>query len=58
MIHREKCVTSNMTRMITTRPISTQYFEPKARADAEAVKNDLNYNNELEVGASTFKDNL
>ena len=33
-------------------------FEPKARADAEAVKNDLNYNNYMEVGDSTFADNM
>jgi hypothetical protein len=33
-------------------------FDPKARADAEAVKNDLNYNNYMEVGASTFTDNM
>jgi hypothetical protein len=33
-------------------------FDPKARADAEAVKNDLNYNNCMEVGASNFTDNM
>jgi hypothetical protein len=33
-------------------------FEPQARADAEAVKNDLNKCNELYVGASTFTDNM
>lgn len=35
-----------------------EQFEPKARADAEAVKNDLNYNNYMEVGDSTFADNM
>jgi hypothetical protein len=33
-------------------------FDPKARADAEAVKNDLNYNNYMEVGDSHFTDNM
>jgi hypothetical protein len=33
-------------------------FCPDARADAEAVKNDKNYNNEVEVGASSFTDNM
>jgi hypothetical protein len=33
-------------------------FDPKARADAEAVKNDLNYNNDMQVGDSTFTDNM
>jgi len=35
-----------------------KYFDPKARADAEAVKNDLNINNCMEVGASEFTDNM
>jgi len=34
------------------------HFDPKARADAEAVKNDLNYNNYMEVGDSIFADNM
>jgi hypothetical protein len=33
-------------------------FDPKARADAEAIKNDLNYNNDMQVGGSTFTDNM
>jgi len=33
-------------------------FRPDARADAEAVKNDLNFGNQLYVGASTFTDSL
>jgi len=35
-----------------------KYFDPSARADAEAVKNDLNYGNWLLVGASTFTDSV
>ena len=44
--------------MIISTPILNARFDPKARADAEAVKNDLNYNNYMEVGASTFADNM
>jgi hypothetical protein len=59
----KKCVT------ITYEPTDTYFtaigcardpyqFKPDARADAEAVKNDINYNNKLEVGASDFTDKI
>jgi len=54
-----KTVTINQDRTDNyTTSINNKTFDPKARADAEAVKNDLNYNNCLQVGASTFTDNL
>ncbi len=42
----------------TTSLVPFKVFDPKARADAEAVKNDLNYNNDMEIGDSTFKDRM
>ena len=53
-----KNVTINQTRDDYFRTNIYKWFDPKARADAEAVKNDLNYNNYMEVGASTFTDNM
>ena len=54
-----KDVTINQNRDdCYTTTIVDACFDPKARADAEAVKNDLNYNNCMEVGDSTFTDNM
>jgi len=53
-----KKVTINQYRDDDACTITRAYLDPKARADAEAVKNDLNYNNYMEVGASDFTDNM
>jgi hypothetical protein len=53
-----KNVTINQTRDDYFKTDVYARFDPKARADAEAVKNGLNYNNYMEVGASTFMDNM
>ena len=53
-----KDVTITQTRVDRSYTNINKWFDPKARADAEAVKNDLNYNNYMEVGASHFTDNL
>ncbi len=42
----------------TTSLVPFKAFDPKARADAEAVKNDLNEYNTMQVGDSTFTDNM
>jgi len=51
-----KHVTIDQTRVDDGITTTLGFFEPKARADAEAVKNDLNINNCMEVGASSFAD--
>jgi hypothetical protein len=53
-----KCVTINQYRDDCFKTKIDVCYEPEARADAEAVKNDLNYHNELYVGSSTFKDDM
>jgi hypothetical protein len=53
-----KNVTIRQTREDTFKTNIDKFFDPKARADAEAVKNDLNYNNDMQVGDSTFTDNM
>jgi hypothetical protein len=54
----DKCVTIKQYRDDCFKTKIDVCFEPQARADAEAVKNDLNYDNYLSVGASTFKDEM
>ncbi|MFA5183849.1 MAG: hypothetical protein WC405_21305 [Syntrophales bacterium] len=53
-----KNVTITQTRTDTSTTTTNANFDPKARADAEAIKNDLNFNNCMEVGDSTFTDNM
>jgi len=53
-----KCVFVNQVRNDFYTTTICQRFDPAARADAEAVKNDLNAGNHLYVGASDFKDDM
>jgi len=57
-VNFDKCVTIKQYRDDCFRTKIDVCYEPQARADAEAVKNDLNYDNELKVGTSTFKDEM
>jgi hypothetical protein len=54
----DKCVTIKQFRDDCYRTFIFTCFEPAARADAEAVKNDLNKENELYIGAATLKDEV
>jgi hypothetical protein len=58
IIKKDVTITQDRTDRYTTSLVPFKFFDPKARADAESVKNDLNYNNCMEVGASTFTDNM
>ena len=55
---KDVTITQYRTDSYTTALTTNKTFDPKARADAEAVKNDLNYNNDMQVGDSTFADNM
>jgi hypothetical protein len=53
---KDVTITQNRQDYATTN--IDKFFDPKARADAESVKNDLNYNNDMVVGDASFTDNL
>ena len=58
IIKKDVTITQDRTDRYTTSLVPFKTFDPKARADAESVKNDLNYNNYMEVGDATFTDNM
>ncbi|MCK9376128.1 MAG: hypothetical protein M0P73_08265 [Syntrophobacterales bacterium] len=58
MVTFTKDVTIDQTRTDTATTTINKTFDPKARADAEAVKNDLNYLNDMWVSNSTFDDTM
>ncbi|MCK9376125.1 MAG: hypothetical protein M0P73_08250 [Syntrophobacterales bacterium] len=53
---KDVTITQTRTDNYTTR--INKLFDPKARADAEAVKNDLNNGNDMWVSNSTFDDTM
>jgi hypothetical protein len=54
----KKDVTIKQTRQDFYQTDINTKLDPNSRADAEAVKNDLNSYNEMHVGDSTFTDNM
>jgi hypothetical protein len=54
----DKCVTIKQYRDDCYKTFIFECFEPSARADAEAVKNDLNKGNKLYIGAARLKDTM